>query len=94
MLAYRAGYTSTTMCLAIPGQIIEIKEGKKATVNFSGVKKLVDTTFLEEPAVGDYVLVHVGCAIQKVDEEAALETFRLLAVIRKEDLEKELSEPA
>jgi hydrogenase expression/formation protein HypC len=79
------------MCLAIPGQIIEVKEGKKATVNFSGVKKLVDTTFLESVAEGDYVLVHVGCAIQKVDEEAAKETYRLLAEIRKEDLEAELN---
>ncbi len=78
------------MCLAIPGQVVEIKEGKKATVNFSGIKKLVDTTFLESVSEGDYVLVHVGCAIQKVDAEAAIETYRLLAEIRKEDLEAEL----
>ena len=79
------------MCLAIPGQITEVFDGKKATVNFSGVKKRVDTTFLESVSVGDYVLVHVGCAIQKVDEEAAKETYRLLAEIRREDLEKELN---
>ena len=79
------------MCLAIPGQVVEVKEGKKATVNFSGVKKLVDTTFLESVAEGDYVLVHVGYAIQKVDAEAAIETYRLLAEIRKEDLEAELN---
>ncbi len=80
------------MCLAIPGQVVEVKDGKKAVVNFSGIKKTVDTTFLESTEVGDYVLVHVGCAIQKVDEEAAIETYRLLAEIRKEDLEKELAE--
>lgn len=80
------------MCLAIPGQITAIQGEKKATVDFSGVKKVVDTTFIEEPTVGDYVLVHVGCAIQKVDEEAAKETYRLLAEIRKEDLEAELKE--
>ena len=80
------------MCLAIPGQIEEVKEGKKATVNFGGVKKVVDTTFIDNPAVGDYVLVHVGCAIQKVEEASARETYRLLAEIRKEDLAQELKE--
>jgi hydrogenase expression/formation protein HypC len=80
------------MCLAIPGQIEEVKGGKKATVNFGGVKKVVDTTFIDDPAVGDYVLVHVGCAIQKVEEAAARETYRLLAEIRKEDLAQELKE--
>jgi hydrogenase expression/formation protein HypC len=78
------------MCLAIPGQVLEVKEGKKAIVNFNGIRKLVDTTFLETVDQGDYVLVHVGCAIQKVDPEAAKETYRLLAEIRREDLEAEL----
>lgn len=78
------------MCLAIPGRITEIKNNKKATVDFGGVKRSVDTTFLEDPKEGDYVLVHVGCAIQKVEEEAARETYRLLYEIRKEDLEQEL----
>lgn len=78
------------MCLAIPGKIIEIKHDKKATVDFGGVKRSVDTTFIEDPEIGEYVLVHVGCAIQKVEEAAARETYRLLAEIRKEDLEEEL----
>jgi hydrogenase expression/formation protein HypC len=80
------------MCLAIPGQIVEVREGKKATVNFSGVKKVVDTTFLDSVTVGEYVLVHVGCAIQKVEEASAREMYRLLDEIRKEDLEAELRE--
>ncbi len=80
------------MCLAIPGQITEVGEGLKATVNFAGVKKVVDTTFIGEAAVGEWVLVHVGCAIQKVEEAAARETYRLLGEIRKEDLEAELNE--
>ena len=80
------------MCLAIPGKITELREGNKATVDFGGVKRSVDTTFLEDPAMGEWVLVHVGCAIQKVEEEAARETYRLLYEMRKEDLEKELAD--
>jgi hydrogenase expression/formation protein HypC len=79
------------MCLAIPGQIIDIVGEKKATVSFGGVKKMVDTTFIDTPAVGEYVLVHVGCAIQKVEEASAREMYRLLDEIRKEDLATELS---
>ncbi|MBP6881437.1 MAG: HypC/HybG/HupF family hydrogenase formation chaperone [Candidatus Pacebacteria bacterium] len=80
------------MCLAIPGQITEIKENKKAVVNFSSLKKTVDTTFIEDPAIGDWVLVHVGCAIQKVEEEAAHETYRLLAESRPQELKDELAQ--
>jgi len=80
------------MCLAIPGQIVEINGPKKATVNFGGMKKVVDTTFLDSAEVGEYVLVHVGCAIQKVEEASAREMYRLLGEIRKEDLAAELAE--
>ena len=80
------------MCLAIPGKITELKEGKQATVDFGGVKRAVDTTFIEDPAVGEWVLIHVGCAIQKVEEDAAKETYRLLYEMRKEDLEMELAD--
>jgi len=80
------------MCLAIPGKITKVEKNKKATVDFGGVKRSVDTTFIETPKVGEYVLVHVGCAIQKVEEAAAKETYRLLYEIRKEDLEQELKD--
>ena len=80
------------MCLAIPGKIVEIKKEKQATVDFGGVKRSVDTTFIEDPAVGEWVLIHVGCAIQKVEEAAAKETYRLLYEMRKEDIEQELAE--
>ena len=80
------------MCLAIPGKIVEVKADKQATVDFGGVKRKVDTTFIEDPAVGEWVLIHVGCAIQKVEEAAAKETYRLLYEMRKEDLEMELAD--
>lgn len=78
------------MCLAIPGKITEIN-GQKAKVDFNGVKRIVDLTLCDEIAVNDYVLVHVGFAIQKVDEDVAHETYRLLSEISKQDMEEELA---
>ncbi len=66
------------MCLAIPGKVIEIIEKERlAIVDFMGLKKKVDISLVEDVKVGDYVLVHVGYAIQKLDEKAALETLKL-----------------
>ncbi|PIN91550.1 HypC/HybG/HupF family hydrogenase formation chaperone [Candidatus Pacearchaeota archaeon CG10_big_fil_rev_8_21_14_0_10_32_14] len=72
------------MCLAIPGKIIEIKE-KKAIVDFGGIKREADISFVEDLHINDFVLVHVGFAIQKVEEEVARETYRLLAEIEIQD---------
>ncbi len=69
------------MCLAIPSKIIEI-DNFMATVEVGGARKSVSMQLMpEEAGVGDYVLVHAGYAIQKVDEEAALEAHRLLREI-------------
>jgi hydrogenase expression/formation protein HypC len=68
------------MCLAIPGRIEHIEEGstpKMAKVNFGGIIKSVCLDFLPEAAIDDYVLVHVGIALTKVDEKEALETLEL-----------------
>ena len=65
------------MCLAIPVKVIKIKENL-AQVDMSGVKREVDVRFLEDIKVGDYVLVHAGFAIEKIDEEEAAETLKLL----------------
>ncbi len=78
-----------SMCLAIPGKI-EVVEGKKAMVNFGGVKRRVDLSFLEEAARDDWVLVHVGFALQKIDEASAREAYHLLADTRPADLDAEL----
>jgi hydrogenase expression/formation protein HypC len=64
------------MCLAVPGQIIEI-EGTKAKVDFGGVTREADITLVPDAAKGEYVLVHAGFAIERLDEEEAAETFRL-----------------
>ncbi|MBM3281779.1 MAG: HypC/HybG/HupF family hydrogenase formation chaperone [Candidatus Diapherotrites archaeon] len=78
------------MCLAIPGKIVSI-DGKHAIVDFGGIRRKADISFIENPAVGEYLLVHVGFGIQKVDAEVARETYRLLAEVEKEELQRELS---
>jgi hydrogenase expression/formation protein HypC len=69
------------MCLAIPGKIIETFESdgmKMARVNFGGMVKQVCLEYTLDAAPGDYVLVHVGFALSKVDAEEAERTFKLL----------------
>jgi hydrogenase expression/formation protein HypC len=64
------------MCLAIPARVMSVK-GEKAEVDFGeGVLREVNIS-LVDPSVGDYVLVHAGYAIQKMDEKDALETLAL-----------------
>jgi len=65
------------MCIAIPGKVIEI-EYPFAVVDFKGTRKKIRIDLLEDVKEGDWVLVHVGFAIQKVDEEEAKKTAELL----------------
>lgn len=67
------------MCLAIPAQIIEILEHEQAIVDMGGVRKPISTALLDDVAVGDYVIVHVGFALSRLDPEEAAETLRLFA---------------
>jgi hydrogenase expression/formation protein HypC len=68
------------MCLAVPGKVLSIDERdepRMAKVDFGGVVKDVCLAYLPEIGVGDYTIVHVGFAIQKLDETSALETLAL-----------------
>ncbi|MCL6120548.1 MAG: HypC/HybG/HupF family hydrogenase formation chaperone [Deltaproteobacteria bacterium] len=70
------------MCLAIPSKVIEIKDESTVIVDTMGSKRLVSTMLLEEPAViGDYLLIHVGYAMQKIDEKEAEESLNLFREI-------------
>lgn len=76
------------MCLAVPGRISDV-DGAYATVDYGGVTKRVNISFLEDVKPGEYVLVHVGYAIQKVDEEEALKSLQLWEEIFKAVSEEE-----
>lgn len=81
------------MCLAIPGKIVEIvdEENSIAKVEVGGVKRNINVGMLgkDEARVGDYVLIHVGFAMSKVDEKQAEDTLRVLKEIGEFDLEFE-----
>jgi len=69
------------MCLAVPGKVIETLESggmRMAKVSFGGMVKQVCIEYTPEAVPGDYVLVHVGFALSRVDQEEAERTFRLL----------------
>lgn len=73
------------MCLAIPGKVLEIAESAEGVrmgrANFGGIVKQICLEYTPDVAPGDYVLVHVGFALGKVDEEEALRTYKLLEEI-------------
>jgi len=65
------------MCLAIPSKIVKI-EDNMATIDVEGVQRKVSLLLLEDAMVGEYVIVHAGFAIQRIEEAAAMETLNLL----------------
>ena len=82
------------MCLAIPGKILEIQEQgtmRVARVQFGGIVRQVSLDFVPEAGLGDYVMVHVGFAISRVDSAEAERTYKLLQEMGM--LEAELGAP-
>lgn len=67
------------MCLAIPAQVIELRDGDNAVVDLAGVKKEISLSLVDGVEVGDYVIVHVGYALNKLDPEEAEKTLALFA---------------
>lgn len=81
------------MCLAIPGKIISIESGtdeifRMGIISFDGINREVNLAMVPEAKVNDYVLVHVGVAIQTLDEEEAMKTMEYLKEIN--ELNEEL----
>jgi hydrogenase expression/formation protein HypC len=78
------------MCLAIPGQILEIEGDDPLTragrVSFAGIVKRANLAYVPEARTGDYVLVHAGFALTVLDETEALRTLAYLAEFEPEDL--------
>lgn len=69
------------MCLAIPARVAEILENELAIVELGGVKKQISLAMVDDVAVGDYVIVHVGYAINRLDPDEAARTLALFAEI-------------
>ncbi len=72
------------MCLAIPGKVLEIDETgepRMGKASFGGVQKRVCLEWVSDVKVGDYVIIHVGFAISKMDEAEAVKTLKLLQEI-------------
>ena len=69
------------MCVAVPGQVMTIEDDpmRTAIVSFAGVTKSVSLVMVPEAQIGDYVIVHVGFAISRLDEEAARRTLQTYA---------------
>ena len=82
------------MCLAVPGKVLEIEERdgtRMATVDFGGVVKEVCLEYLPDLKVGEYAIVHVGFALQRLDEQEALRTLELFASLGM--LQEEFGDP-
>jgi hydrogenase expression/formation protein HypC len=78
------------MCLAVPGRVVSVTERHGTTmadVDFGGVRKEVCLAYIPDVEVGEYVIVHVGFAIQRLDEQSAQETlasFAQLGILEEE----------
>jgi hydrogenase expression/formation protein HypC len=78
------------MCLAVPGKITEIYEANgllMGKIDFGGVVREACLTYVPEAKVGDYTIIHVGFALNLIDEKEAMETLALLEEISKQDPE-------
>jgi hydrogenase expression/formation protein HypC len=76
------------MCLAIPGKILEIYETNgllMGKIDFGGVTREACLSYVPEAKVGDYTIIHVGFALNLIDEKEAMETLSLLDEISKQD---------
>lgn len=67
------------MCLALPAQVTQLLGGERAIVNLGGVRKEISISLLDKVSEGDYVIIHVGYALTRLDEKEAQKTLRLFA---------------
>ena len=67
------------MCLAIPARVVELRDDDQAIIDLAGVRKEISLALVDDVWPGDYVIVHVGYALQKVDPGEAARTLELFA---------------
>ena len=71
------------MCLAIPAKIIDLHENQMATVDVGGVQQQVCVALLADVSIGEYIIMHVGYALNKLDPEEAARTLELFEELDK-----------
>lgn len=72
------------MCLAMPALVVELLDGDEAVVDLDGVRTRISLALVDDVGVGDYVILHVGFALQKLDVEEAEATLALFAELEDE----------
>lgn len=82
------------MCLAIPALVVDLLDGDRAVVDLGGVRKDVSLSLVENVAVGDYVIIHVGFALQRLHVEEAERTLALFRQLGSEALAAEAAQGA
>ncbi len=73
------------MCLAVPARVVECLEGERALIDLDGVRMDISLELLDDVHPGDYVIVHVGYAIGKLDEDEALATLQAMVEMAQVD---------
>lgn len=76
------------MCLAIPARVVELRDAERAVVDLGGVRKEISLALVEGVAVDDYVIVHVGYALQRLDTQEAQRTLAAFAQLGAAALEE------
>jgi hydrogenase expression/formation protein HypC len=74
------------MCLALPVKVIELGPGDTAIVDLGGVRKEISLALLDDVNIGDYVILHVGYALSKLDPDEAAKTLALFAALNESEL--------
>ncbi|MDQ3061137.1 MAG: HypC/HybG/HupF family hydrogenase formation chaperone [Pseudomonadota bacterium] len=77
------------MCLAIPARLVELLPGEQAIVNLGGIRKTVSIALIDDAQIDDYVIVHVGHAIGKIDPEEAARTLALFGELAQAQAESD-----
>lgn len=72
------------MCIAVPAKVIKLRD-MTAIVDFGGIKQEVNISLIAEPQNGDYLLIHCGCAIEKINQKAAEQTIKILQELTDEN---------
>jgi hydrogenase expression/formation protein HypC len=72
------------MCLAVPARVVTLLDGETAVIDLDGVRRTISIALLEGVREGDYVIVHVGYALSRLDPEEAARTLALIAEARLE----------